>query len=425
MTVANVSVRWVHRKPTLVTGFIPSSIEWLGTIFQIINDGRLLSNPLRSTEAEDLGLENSFSWVEPDQSSLLLEDFWNDILSPAAVAEETALYSSRSPTLNSFALWPGPLTVVDFRALMTAAWLQESFNFRPVVIIPNAHLFVQEMYHRKRENRSVIRLEHLEKLVRDRPDLSAVPFDELLQLEHTSEEFAAVYAILNNLFVAEHQENPDLILFPYKALFDTPYQAVDFLVNAIGMRKRRDVDEAIKAVRISYDGANYQKIPHSPKDPESWQAGLHPGQVRVINEVLERMNCPAEGSAVWKAEGVEPQTKSRSASRSGRSSRSSRSGSSSNGSSGADSSRESDPSHGISLDTNRDSRSSASGSSRESRSSSGQSSSSSRSRSSGSDSERRSSGESRSSSSSGRRRSSSSSRSKRGTWDDKSQNLDY
>lgn len=418
MTAANASVRWVHRKPTLVTGFIPSSIEWLGTVFQIVNDGRLLSNPLRSTQAEDIGLEHSFSWVEPDDECLLLEDFWNDILSPAAVSEETALYSTRSATLASFALWPGPLTVVDFRALMTAPWLLENFQFRPVVIIPNAHLFVQEMYHRKRENRSVIRLIHLEELVRNNPALSPVPFDELLEVEHTSEEFAAVFAILNKFFVEQHQNNPNLILFPYQALYDSPYQAVEYLTNVIGMRKRREVDEALKAVRISYDGANYQKIPHSPKDPDSWQAGLHPGQVRVINEMLARMNCPTEGSAIWKAEGAEPEIKSRLNSRSGRSSnRSSQSRSTSSPSSGYG---HSSTTQNVS-ESNRQSGSSSRSSSDSSRSSSGQS----RSRSSDENKGFKKSGDSSSSSSSGRRRSSSSSRSRRSSWDDSAQNLDY
>jgi hypothetical protein len=419
MSLANASVRWVHRKPTIVTGFIPSAIEWLGTVFQIINDGRLLSNPLRSTEPEDLGLENSFSWLDADEECLLMEDFWNDILSPAAVAEETSLYSTRSATLGSFALWPGPLTIVDFRALMVSGWIYENFLIRPVVIIPNANLFVQEMYHRKRENRSIIRLENLESLVRAKPNLTAVPFEELLQLEHTSEQFAAVYAILNNFFVELHRENPGIILFPYQALFDTPYQSIDFLVDELGMRKRRDVEEGLKAVRISYDGANYQKIPHSPKDPESWKAGLHPGQIHVINRILERMNCPAEGSAVWKAVGQEPVRSSRSGSRS-RSGRSSgRSNSSSSDSrSGGETRRSSSSSSSLSSSTST-SRSSVNGIPSSSEHSYGYQEDG---RSRSSESSRRSS----SGSSGSSRRRSSSSRSRRSSgWDDAAKDLDY
>lgn len=80
MSSANFSVRWVHRNPVLVTGFVPSSVEWLGSILQIINDGRLLSNPLRSIEPNELGLENSFDWQDRTSESILLEEFWNDIL---------------------------------------------------------------------------------------------------------------------------------------------------------------------------------------------------------------------------------------------------------------------------------------------------------------------------------------------------------
>jgi len=91
MSAANFSVRWVHRNPVFVTGFVPSSVEWLGTLIQIINDGRLLSNPLRSIEPKEIGLENSFDWLGRSADSILMEEFWNDILSPAAVAEEETL----------------------------------------------------------------------------------------------------------------------------------------------------------------------------------------------------------------------------------------------------------------------------------------------------------------------------------------------
>lgn len=317
MSAANFSVRWVHRNPVLVTGFISNSVEWLGSIFQIVNDGRLLSNPLRSIEAKEIGLQNSFDWLDTQAESLLMEDFWNDILSPAAVAEETTLYSTRSGVLANFAVWPGPLTISDFRALMFAPWMTENFNVKSVVIVPNAHLFVQEMMHRKRENRSVIRLEYIEPLLKAQPDLSPIPFEQLLQLEHTSEQFAAVFAILNHWFKKETDANSNILLFPYQALFESPYQAISELLERLGSRRKREVGDALKAVRISYDGANYQKIPHSPKDPAGWNTSLHPGQVAAIDAMLVRMNCPAGGLVDWKAAGVEPDLSSRPSSRSG------------------------------------------------------------------------------------------------------------
>lgn len=378
MSAANFSVRWVHRNPVLVTGFVSNSVEWLGSIFQIVNDGRLLSNPLRSIEAKEIGLQNSFDWLDTQAESLLMEDFWNDILSPAAVAEETTLYSTRSGVLANFALWPGPLTIADFRALMFAPWMTENFDVRSVVIVPNAHLFVQEMMHRKRENRSVIRLEYMEPLLAAQPDLSPVPFEELLNLEHTSEQFAAVFAILNHWFKKEAEANGNLVLFPYQALFDSPYQAISELLDRLGSRRKRDVGDALKAVRISYDGANYQKIPHSPKDPAGWATSLHPGQVAAIDALLIRMNCPAGGIVDWKAAGLEPDLSTRPSSRSG----GSRSGRSSSRSKSSSRDSFSDGSFGraraVDLDSDSGSRrgSSRSGSSRSgsSRGSSGRSS---------------------------------------------------
>ena len=337
MSAANFSVRWVHRNPVLVTGFVSNSVEWLGSIFQIVNDGRLLSNPLRSIEAKEIGLQNSFDWLDTNAESLLMEDFWNDILSPAAVAEETTLYSTRSGVLANFAIWPGPLTIADFRALMFAPWMTENFGVRSVVIVPNAHLFVQEMMHRKRENRSVIRLEYMEPLLAAQPDLSPVPYQELLNLEHTSEQFAAVFAILNHWFQKEAEADSNIVLFPYQALFDSPYQAISELLDRLGSRRKRDVGDALKAVRISYDGANYQKIPHSPKDPTGWTTSLHPGQVAAIDAMLVRMNCPAAGMVEWKAAGEEPDLSSRPSSRSSSSGGSRRSGRSSSKSSSRDS----------------------------------------------------------------------------------------
>ena len=372
MSAANFSVRWVHRNPVFVTGFVPSSVEWLGTLIQIINDGRLLSNPLRSIEPKEIGLENSFDWLGRSADSILMEEFWNDILSPAAVAEEATLYSTRSAWLSQFALWPGPLTIADFRALMIAPWISENFGVRPIIIIPNAHLFVQEMIHRKRENRTVIRLSYLEPLVKANPDLSPVPFEELLDLPHTSEHFAAVYAILNHWYKKEKTANPDIILFPYQGLFQFPFQAVTQIIQEIGCRVKRDAGDALKAIRISYDGANYQKIPHSPKDPEGWKTSLHPGQIAAIDSVLERMDCPATGIADWSPKGAEPEVSSKitsgrsgSSRRSGLSSRSSRSSSSDSfGSSSSSSSSSSLP-----IDNR-----SSSGKSRSGRSSSGKSS---------------------------------------------------
>lgn len=311
MSSANFSVRWVHRNPVLVTGFVPSSVEWLGSILQIINDGRLLSNPLRSIEPKELGLENSFDWQDRSSESILLEEFWNDILSPAAVAEEQTLYSTRSALLAQFALWPGPLTIADFRALMITPWIADNFHIRPIIIIPNAHFFVQEMLHRKRENRTVVRLDYLEPLVQANPELCPVPFDELLELENPVEQFAAVFSILNHWFRKEKTANPDMILFPYQGLFEFPYQATTFLINQIGSRRNRKVDEALKSIRISYDGSSYQKVPHSPKDPEGWSTSLHPDQVSAINSILVRMNCPSAGMTDWKASGLEPVLASR------------------------------------------------------------------------------------------------------------------
>lgn len=329
MAAANFSVRWVHRNPVLVTGLIPSGVEWLGSIFQIVNDGRLLTNPLRSIEPKELGLENSFDWLDSESESLLMEDFWNDILSPAAIAEETDLYSSRNGLLTNFALWPGPLTVADFRALMFAPWLSENFGLKSIIILPNAQLFVQEMLHRRHENRSVIRLDYLERLVKAHPEFSPVPFEELLNLEEHFEQYTAVYAILNHWLAWEAEQNEEFFLFPYQGLFASPFQAISHLMEAVGSRMKRNVGDGLKAVRISYDGSNYQKIPHSPKDPEGWKTSIHPEQASRIDELLARMNCPAQGVAQWEATGAEPELSSKPVSSSSRRGSSGRSRSSS------------------------------------------------------------------------------------------------
>ena len=102
-----------------------------------------------------------------------------------------------------------------------------------------------------------------------------------------------------------------MILFPYQGLFEFPYQATTFLINQIGSRRNRKVDEALKSIRISYDGSSYQKVPHSPKDPEGWSTSLHPDQVSAINSILVRMNCPSAGMTDWKASGLDPVLASR------------------------------------------------------------------------------------------------------------------
>lgn len=299
MSSAQFSVRWVHRNPVLVTGFVNTAVDWLAVIFQIISDGRILSNPLRSVEPRELGLSASFEWVNRDRDSQELDEFWNDILCPAAVSEESDLYYTRSRWLSQFPWWPGTLTVSDFRALLLAPWLTDHFRFRSVVIIPNGRMFVNDMYYRRKENRSVIRLENLESLVRQYPEICPVDFDELLAQPHTTGKFAAVYAILNRWFEREARENENLILFPYEALARHPHEAIDDLSDLLDLKRSKKVSEALKAVRISYNGFNYQKIPHSPKDPEGWKTSLHPGQVQIIDKVLDQMNCPIEGVAQW------------------------------------------------------------------------------------------------------------------------------
>lgn len=311
-----VRLRWIHKKPLLVTGFLPSAVEWLGSVLQILNKGRLLSNPLRSTEAAEIGLENSFSALVPSSESDLMQEFWDDILSPAAVAEEADLYSSRSKWLSKLTFWPAPLTVCDFRALMISPWLSYHFRMRPLIIVPSAHQFVHEMKIRKTENRSIIRLEYLESLVADNPSLSKIPFNELIELRHTSEQFAAVYAILNNFIANCIIEDPSIIRIAYEDLSSSPYQTLEYLIEKTGMRQRQEIGEALKAIRISYDGSNYQKIPHSPKDPSAWQTGLHEAQIHVVNEVLKEMGCPVDGFTDWRASGPDSETKSRYAVRS-------------------------------------------------------------------------------------------------------------
>lgn len=299
MSSAQFSVRWVHKNPVLVTGFVNTGVDWLAVIFQIIADGRILSNPLRSVDPQDLGLAMPFEWVDPEAHSQALEDFWNDILCPAAVSEETDLYYTRSRWLSQFPLWPGPLAISGFRSLLLAPWLAEHFNMKSVVIVPNGRLFVSDMYARRKDNRSVIRLENLEPLVRKHPEFCPVDFDELVNQPHTTGKFAAVFAILNKWFEHEASVNDRLILFPYEALARKAHEAVDHLADVLDLRRRKKVSEALKAVRISYNGFNYQKVPHSPKDPEGWRLTFHPGQVQIIDDVLERMQCPVEGVAKW------------------------------------------------------------------------------------------------------------------------------
>jgi len=317
-------LRWIHRKPLLVTGFLPSAVEWLGSVLQIINNGRLLSNPLRSTEPAEIGLENSFSALLSADRSELMEEFWEDILSLAAVAEEADLYSSRSKLLNKLTFWPAPLTIIDFRAVMISPWLSQNFRIRPLIIVPGAHQFVHEMKQRKSENRSVIRLENLELLVQANPALSKIPFNELLDLKHSSEEFAAVYVILSNFFQACTNNDSSILRISYEDLYSSPHQTLEYLIDETGMRQKIEIGEALKAIRISYDGSNYQKIPHSPKDPTAWKTGLHDGQIGVINEVLKEMGCPAEGMTSWRAAGPDSETKLRITARSRKSANSRR-----------------------------------------------------------------------------------------------------
>ncbi len=299
MTSAQFSVRWVHKNPVLVTGFVNTAVDWLAVIFQIISDGRILSNPLRSVEPRDLGLETSFEWVDPEIDSQAMDDFWNDILCPAAVSEETDLYYTRSRWLSQFPLWPGPLAISDFRSLLLAPWLSEHFGMKSVVIVPNGRMFVSDMYARRKDNRSFIRLENLEPLVRKHPEYCPVDFDELVDHPNTTGKFAAAYAILNKWFEHEAGMNDRLTLFPYEALARKAHESVDHLADTLDLRRRKQVSEALKAVRTSYNGFNYQKIPHSPKDPEGWRTSLHPGQVKIIDEVLERMGCPVDGGVHW------------------------------------------------------------------------------------------------------------------------------
>jgi len=299
MSSAQFSVRWVHKNPVLVTGFVNTAVDWLAVIFQIITDGRILSNPLRSVEPKDMGLETSFEWVDPEIDSRSMDDFWNDILCPAAVSEESDLYYTRSRWLSQFPLWPGPLAISDFRSLLQAPWLSEHFGMKSVVIVPNGRMFVSDMYARRKENRSVIRLENLEPLVRKHPEFCPVDFDELVDQPHTTGKFAAVYAILNKWFEHEAKVNDYVLLFPYDALARKAHESVDHLADLLDLRRRNKVSEALKAVRISYNGFNYQKIPHSPKDPEGWRTSLHPGQVRIIDDILDRMQCSVDGVASW------------------------------------------------------------------------------------------------------------------------------
>ncbi|MBI1324333.1 hypothetical protein GC170_14275 [bacterium] len=299
MSSAQFSVRWVHKNPVLVTGFVNTAVDWLAVIFQIIADGRVLSNPLRSVDPQDLGLSMPFDWVDPEIHSQALEDFWNDILCPAAVSEESDLYYTRSRWLSQFPLWPGPLAISGFRSLLLAPWLAEHFNMKSVVIVPNGRLFVSDMYARRKDNRSVIRLENLEPLVRKHPEFCPVDFDELVDQPHTTGKFAAVYAILNKWFEHEANVNDRIVLFPYDSLARKAHESVDHLADILDLRRRKKVSEALKAVRISYNGFNYQKVPHSPKDPEGWRLTLHPGQVQIIDDVLGRMDCPVEGVVKW------------------------------------------------------------------------------------------------------------------------------
>lgn len=327
----------------MVTGFVPSAVEWLGSILQLINNGRLLSNPLRSTEPEEVGLENSFSALIPGEDADRMTEFWEDILSPAAVAEEADLYSSRSKFLTKVTFWPAPLTVSDFRALTIAPWLSRSFRLRPIIIVPSAHQFVYEMKVRKAENRSIIRLENLEELLKTNPSLCKLKYEELIELRHTSEQFAAVYVILTNFFAACARNDSSIIRISYEDLSSSPYQTIEYLIEKTGMRQRKEIGEALKAIRISYDGSNYQKIPHSPKDPTAWKTGLHEGQIEVVNEVLKELECPADGLVSWRAQGPDSESKVRIAARSsarsrksGSSRRETSSDSSSNGHSGND-----------------------------------------------------------------------------------------
>ncbi|MFM7319795.1 MAG: hypothetical protein ACKO5E_22840 [bacterium] len=222
--------------------------------------------------------------------------------------------------------WPAPLTISDFRAVMISPWLSRNFRIRPLVIVPGAHQFVHEMKQRKSENRSVIRLENLELLVEANPSLTKIPFNELLDLRHSSEEFAAVYAILTNFFSACTKNDLSIIRVSYEDLYSSPHQTLEYLIDVTGMRQKKEIGEAMKAIRISYDGSNYQKIPHSPKDPTAWKTGLHDGQIGVINEVLKEMGCPDEGITSWRAAGPDSDSKLRVSARS--SARSRKSGSS-------------------------------------------------------------------------------------------------
>lgn len=299
MSSAQFSVRWVHKNPVLVTGFVNTAVDWLAVIFQIIADGRVLSNPLRAVEPKELGQKTHYEWVDPEEEIADLEDFWNDILCPAAVSEESDLYYTRSRWLAQFPWWPGPLAISDFRALLLAPWLTNHFSFESVVIVPNGRMFVNDMYFRRKENRPVIRLENLEPLVQRHPELCPIPFQELLDYPHTTGKFAAIYAILNRWFEQEASRSEGLHLFPYDSLALHAFEAIEALSESLGLRRRKSVGEAIKAVRISYNGQNYQKIPHSPKSPEGWKTTLHSGQVKIIDEMLERMNCPVEGVASW------------------------------------------------------------------------------------------------------------------------------
>jgi len=299
MSSAQFSVRWVHRNPVLVTGFVNTAVEWLAVIFQIISDGRFLKSPTRSFKPKHLGLSREFEWVDRDEESDDLVDFWNDILCPAAVSEESVLYSTSSRWLSQFPWWPGPLAIADFRALMIAPWLARNFQFKTVVLVPNGHMFANDMYQRRKSNQSYIRLEQLEPLVKKYPQLCPVDFELLVAEECTTAKFAAAYAILNKWYELEAQANDNLLLFPYDALARHSYEAIEDLSETLDLRRRKKVSEALKAVRISFNGETYQNIPHSPKDPEGWRASLHPGQVQAIEEILGRMNCPFGGVANW------------------------------------------------------------------------------------------------------------------------------
>lgn len=175
------------------------------------------------------------------------------------------------------------VVVKDPTASLMAAWINESFNARILIIIRHPCGFASSL-DALNWPLDVIGLLRQETLMHDHLE----PYRDTLRQARGDKWLTrgAIWGAIHTVFSRQMNQHPDWQVFRYEDLCIDPERLFTRIIDTLGLEKSKYAEDKIRSLsstRSSDSGSTRRK---STEMPRIWQKRMSPGQIDAVNGIV-------------------------------------------------------------------------------------------------------------------------------------------